>query len=220
MTRYEILPDVQRALLPELRPARRLGFALYGGTAIALQLGHRESIDFDFFSSAKLDEELLVENLPFLASATTLQREPETWTLQTFPAKDGRPVKLSFFGDLGFGRVGRPVPSDDGTLIMASLDDLLGHKLKVLLQRVEAKDYQDISAMLRAGMSLERGLGAASALFANFPPADAVRAMTYFEGGDLGRLGREDRVILTTAAASVGPAIDVPIIAKDLHGGA
>lgn len=32
-----------------------LGFALYGGTAIALRLGHRTSVDFDFFNDRPLD---------------------------------------------------------------------------------------------------------------------------------------------------------------------
>ena len=38
--RLSILPAAQQRLLPELRRAAELGFALYGGTAIALRLGH------------------------------------------------------------------------------------------------------------------------------------------------------------------------------------
>ena len=37
----DILPAEQRALWDELAPLRQLGFVLYGGTAIALRLGHR-----------------------------------------------------------------------------------------------------------------------------------------------------------------------------------
>ena len=37
----EILPEAQRRLWRELRPTVQLGFVLYGGTAIALRLGHR-----------------------------------------------------------------------------------------------------------------------------------------------------------------------------------
>lgn len=43
------LPEAQQALWPGLKPALGLGFVLYGGTAIALRLGHRISVDFDFF---------------------------------------------------------------------------------------------------------------------------------------------------------------------------
>jgi hypothetical protein len=48
-------------------------------------------------------------------------------------------VKVSFFGGLGFGRVGKPVATEGKELIPASLDDLMGHELKVLLQRIEAR---------------------------------------------------------------------------------
>ena len=48
----EILPPAQQRLWSKLSAATGLGFALYGGTAIALRLGHRTSINFDFFSPA------------------------------------------------------------------------------------------------------------------------------------------------------------------------
>ena len=100
---------------------------------------------------------------------------------------------------------------------MASPIDLLGHKLKVLLQRVEAKDYQDIAALLRSGLALEQGLGAARALFgAAFAPAEALRALTYFEGGDLLRLSASDRAILLDAARLRHPIPAVTIRGREL----
>jgi hypothetical protein len=45
----EILTDKQKELLPLISQFKR-NFYLVGGTAIALHLGHRESIDFDLFS--------------------------------------------------------------------------------------------------------------------------------------------------------------------------
>ena len=47
----DILPAAQQEIWPLLAPASALGFVLYGGTAVALHLGHRTSIDFDFFKS-------------------------------------------------------------------------------------------------------------------------------------------------------------------------
>jgi hypothetical protein len=52
--RLDILPTPQRLLWQELSTLPPT-FVLYGGTAIALHLGHRESVDFDFFSSEDLD---------------------------------------------------------------------------------------------------------------------------------------------------------------------
>jgi hypothetical protein len=51
-----ILPQAQQEIWPLLAPAAALSFVLYGGTAVALYLGHRTSVDFDFFRSASLDE--------------------------------------------------------------------------------------------------------------------------------------------------------------------
>ncbi len=218
MTEYAILPAPQKALLPQLCGLARAGYALYGGTAIALQLGHRESIDFDFFTAKPLAERDLVAVLPALRDATPIQREPDTWTVLLSPLDESeRPVKLSFFGGLSFGRVGIPRLTRNGELLLASPLDLLGHKLKVLLQRVEAKDYRDIAALLRSGMRLEAGLGAAQALFGpSFPPAEAVRAMTYFQGGNLKTLTREDKQTLTQAAAKAGRIIPARILSNDL----
>ncbi len=216
MTHYDILPSEQKIVLPQLKPTRKLGFVLYGGTAIALQLGHRESVDFDFFSDRELDEGKLRKSMPMLQNAETTQRASNTWSLNLKPKTGGRSVKLSFFGGLGFGRIGKPIPTDNQELTMASLDDLLGHKLKVLFDRVEAKDYIDIAAMLRNGQKIEDGLGAASALFKSFPAMDSLRAMTYFEGGDLKRLTKNDRTVLTKSAAQAGNANPAKILSTRL----
>jgi len=54
LPKLEILPPAQLALWPETaRWADR--FVLYGGTAIALRHGHRQSVDFDFFSERPFD---------------------------------------------------------------------------------------------------------------------------------------------------------------------
>lgn len=45
----EILDEAQISLLPLLPFARKKGFYMVGGTAIALYIGHRKSIDFDLF---------------------------------------------------------------------------------------------------------------------------------------------------------------------------
>lgn len=52
--KLDILPLAQRNLWPNLVQLPR-HFVLYDGTAIAIRLGHRESIDFDFFSASVLD---------------------------------------------------------------------------------------------------------------------------------------------------------------------
>jgi hypothetical protein len=62
--RLDVLPVSQRRLWPEL-DAVPSDFVLYGGTGLALQLGHRVSEDFDFFSSSGFDPDRLRLRLPF-----------------------------------------------------------------------------------------------------------------------------------------------------------
>ena len=99
--RLDILPPAQLGFWQQ-RPQIPEGFVLYGGTAIALRLGHRSSEDFDFFSARSFEVAELLGQLSFAGDAIVLQIGRQTLTLQI--DRDG-PVKLSFFGGLTFGQV-------------------------------------------------------------------------------------------------------------------
>ena len=124
----DILRHEQGKLWPALS-AIPDSFVLYGGTALALRLGHRSSVGFDFRSSEAIDIDGLFR-IPFLARAEVLQREADTLTVSVMPAGTINPVKVSFSGGIDTGRVGDPEPTDDGVLRVASLLDLFGTKLK------------------------------------------------------------------------------------------
>lgn len=79
--RLDMLPTAQYRLWSELAASASLGFILYGGTAVALRLGHRSSADFDFFSERSLDREAIRVAFPFIARSTVLQDRPDTLTL-------------------------------------------------------------------------------------------------------------------------------------------
>ena len=216
-SRTKILPPSQQRLWPELRPATELGFVLYGGTAIALRLGHRVSVDFDFFSEQPLNREAIHSAFPFIAKSTVLQDRVNTFTVSVPVSNSVDPVKVSFFGAIDFGRVGEPNVTDDGVLQVASLADLMATKVKVILQRSEAKDYLDIVAMLRAGVSLAHGLSAARTLFGvNFQPSESLKAMVYFGDGDLATLTKSDRKCLIKAASEVMEFFPVEILSRRL----
>lgn len=214
----EILPPSQLKLWSMLRPVRDQGFVLYGGTAIALRLGHRASVDFDFFSDRPLAHPSLLTGLPFSDHAQVVQEEPNTLTLLVnLPEIDGSSVKVSFFGGIGYGRVGVPELSRDGVLVAASMLDLLGTKLKVIQQRADKKDYLDIHAMLRNGMKLDEGLAAARLLYGRtFQPSEALKALAYFGDGNLREVPRDMQTTLIQAASRVEQIPDLSLAARRL----
>jgi Nucleotidyl transferase AbiEii toxin, Type IV TA system len=102
-------------------------------------------------------------------------------------------------------------------LQVASPDDLLATKLKGILQRIEAKDYRDIAAILGAGVDLSKGLAAARALYGNqFQPSESLKAMVYFEGGDLQSLTAKEKNALKAAAGSVRKLPQVDVLSREL----
>src|SRR5579864_5060508 len=117
--KLEILPRAQRRLWDELRQTPK-SFVLYGGTALALRLGHRQSEDFDFFSNKPFQPNSLRDRIPYLKNAEMTQFQDNTLT--AIVDRNG-PVKLSFFGSLGIKRVQDPdVVQENGIQIASMLD--------------------------------------------------------------------------------------------------
>lgn len=180
--RLDILPAAQKRLWTELAdlPAN---FTLYGGTAIAVRLGHRESIDFDFFTSQDIDPRTLLSDLPLLSGAEVLDIQPNTLTVGL--DRDG-PVKVSFFGVPKLGRVKPVLRAEDIGLAVADLLDLGGTKVSVVQVRAEIKDYMDIDALISSGLGLPDMLAAGSSLYGqSFTPLSALKALAYFEDDSL-----------------------------------
>ncbi len=89
----EVIPASTEATLDALRNARLLDrFYLAGGTALALQLGHRLSLDLDFFAEDHFDEEALLRDVQTLAGFALVAKAPYTLhaTVQA--------TKVSFLG--------------------------------------------------------------------------------------------------------------------------
>ncbi len=124
----EILPKAQQEIWPLLTPAPRLSFVLYGRTAVALHLGHRISVDFDFFRTEPLDKKDIETSFTFMRDAQTIQEDENT--LVVIAPMESGPVKVSFFGGVAIGRINEPLRTMDATLLVASLEDLLATKLK------------------------------------------------------------------------------------------
>jgi hypothetical protein len=200
--RLETLPPPQFRLWSELN-AVPAGFVLYGGTALALRLGHRTSEDFDFFSNQSFQPDDLERQVSFLGGALRLQSSPNTLTAMV--ERGGR-VKVSFFGGLSLRRVHDPEPAEGPGVLVASLLDLAATKVKVVQDRAETKDYIDIARFLEEGVGLAHALGAALAVYGNtFNPLLSLKALSYFADGDLSSLSEAIRTRLTGAVREIDP---------------
>jgi hypothetical protein len=199
--KLEILPQSQRALWDELA-AIPGEFVLYGGTAIALQLAHRQSVDFDFFGDQPVDPIRLEATIPFLAGARITNRDENR--LSGIVDRGG-PVAVSFFGVPHLRRLFPPLISPDNGLKVASLLDLAGLKASVVQVRAEAKDYLDLDAlMMQAGIDLPTALAAGQEIYGgSFNPQITLKALSYFDDGNLNELPHETRHRLALAVRDV-----------------
>ncbi|HTV78931.1 MAG TPA: nucleotidyl transferase AbiEii/AbiGii toxin family protein [Steroidobacteraceae bacterium] len=196
----EILASPQRRLWDELDQVPS-GFVLYGGTAVALRLGHRQSVDFDFFGCLDLDPLNFGEGIGFLKGARIIQRERNTLSAIV---ERGGPVQVSFFGVPALKRLEEPEKVASNGLKVATLLDLAATKVSVVQVRGEAKDYLDIDALITAGVDLPRALAAAKAIYgASFNPQITLKALSYFDDGNLRGLPEDVKDRLATAARDV-----------------
>ena len=204
--RLDILPESQLRLWPELDTVPS-DFILYGGTGLALQLGHRASEDFDFFSSSGFEPDRLRSRLPFFRDLDP--KDPETWVhhkrdnLEAFVNRGGL-VKVAFFGGLDtLQRIEDPQQATGSRVRVASLVDLAGMKMRVIQVRGNWKDYVDIYALVSHGIDLPTALAAAKAIDASFDPAISVRALQFYGDGSLDRVSVTMRQDLTRWAQAV-----------------
>ncbi len=205
--RLDILPESQRELWSELDvvPSE---FVLYGGTALALQLGHRVSEDFDFFSSLGFDPDRLQSRLPFFRELD--KNNPDIWVhhkqdnLEGYVERRGGTVKVAFFGGLDtLRRVQDPRRPTGSRVQVASLVDLAGMKMRVIQVRGNWKDYVDVHALASHGIDIPTALAAARAIDSRFEPAMSVRALQFYGDGTLSRVPVGIQKDLTRWAQSV-----------------
>lgn len=177
-------------------------FVLCGGTAVALYLGHRTSVDLDFFSREEFDPDQLQGTTSFLTESKAIQKSANT--LSCLVERDGT-VKLSFFGVPNLKQILNPSVASGNNLRVASLLDLAGMKAAVVQKRAEARDYLDIDAIInQGGLDLPQALSAGKLIYGiSFNPLITLKALSYFEDGNLDTLPEDVKNRLAAAVKTV-----------------
>lgn len=132
-----ITPAMRQVLLTFFDSLIGEHFYLAGGTALALQLGHRKSIDLDFFSP---DQDIPSIGTPLKDALGKFQPvlADSSWGNLVFVAEG---VRVGFYG-YGFALV-KPLVQLD-SLRLASMVDIGLMKLDALLSRASRKDFHDL----------------------------------------------------------------------------
>lgn len=173
----EILPKVQQVLFDTLSAKEWVHpFYLARGTALALQIGHRQSIDFDFFGGENIDTDKILRQLRKIGRVELFDRLDDTLNC----AVDD--VQLSFFsyeyptlGDFhGYGNIR-----------IASVLDIALMKLEAISGRGSKKDFIDLFFSLKRFSMSE--------LFTHYPEKFGIditnhyhllKSLVYFEDAE------------------------------------
>ena len=117
------------------------GLRLVGGTALALQLGHRNSVDLDFFGV--IDE-----------SADEIQRDLESRGFNVHPERVSKIIKIFMVDEVKIDIVGNhpnwfSPPIEMEGVRMAGLQDIAAMKLHAITNRGRKKDFIDLYFLLQ-----------------------------------------------------------------------
>lgn len=175
----EVLPKTTRHYLDLLaQKGISKPFYLAGGTAVALHLGHRISVDFDFFTPQSFDVNYLESELQ---TFNTYRRERLAQDTLLGALED---VRISFFR-YHYKLLDAPV-SFLGTQIL-QLPDLAAMKIEAIAQRNVKRDFIDLYYLAHeAGISLEKALEYHKTKYTGFDInlGHVILSLGYFDEAD------------------------------------
>lgn len=135
-------------------------YILCGGTALAMQIGHRKSEDLDFMMWRKSQTEK--PEVDWNAIEKELSEkigEIENFNMLGFDQVEFlvKGVKISFFVSDNLSPVSMPV-TYLGNIRLANIESIMAMKMEVMLRRMKYRDYYDIYCILQEGYSIHKGI--------------------------------------------------------------
>lgn len=172
------LETVESSTLELLKKLQRLSVLeqtrLVGGTALALQLGHRKSIDLDFFGTVDCEAEYLRESIAGIASLTILKESPH--------------IHIYIVDGIKVDIVNYKYPWLDDVVLeqglrLASVSDIAAMKITAIIGRGTKKDFIDIAFLLHH-FSLEEILHFYAAKYNDSSVFMAMKSLAYFDDAE------------------------------------
>lgn len=157
-------------------------FRLVGGTALALQIGHRLSVDLDFFSEKKNDL-IQIENELLRLPGMSLKNKA---SYVLFMLMKG--VKIDIM-NYPYKFIAPPIKLEN--IKIAHKDDIAAMKLKTIMNRGAKRDFFDIVFLLQF-YSLKEIFSLFEKKYGNIEPVAIYHSLLYFEDAEK----QEDPVLL------------------------
>lgn len=179
-----VKPDTFRVLENIMALPEMAQFTLVGGTSLALQIGHRLSIDLDFFTAnTDFDPDELMARFREIGQATLIFQRPHTLKLEL----DG--IKLDI---LKYPAPLLEPPILENGLRLISVKDIIAMKLSAIVSRGAKKDFVDVFYLLKQ-FRLSEMLNFYERKFGISEFIPVHRSLLYFDDADR----QEDPILLT-----------------------
>lgn len=170
-----ILPDTLELLKRLSAQPEMQGMRLVGGTALALQYGHRQSVDLDFFGSPAADQDELLAMIEKMGSYRLRNR---TKNILQLIVND---IMVDIVDYSQYPWIDAPVCFDGITL--ASPKDIATMKVNAVEGRGTKKDFVDIYLLLQH-YSLDDLLAFYSQKYPNYSLFRALLSLNYFDDAE------------------------------------
>jgi len=182
----DVLSRRQHIVLSRLGPvASAMDFSLAGGTALALYLGHRRSVDFDWFTGKRMSDALRLARKVQGHGIPLKVNQVDQGTLHATVSG----VRTAFF-EYRYPTLKAPVPLKSHGCLVASLDDIACMKLSAIAQRGTRRDFVDVFALLEAHLTLGRMLALYKQKYSTADVLHVLQALAYFDDADAQRMPR------------------------------
>ena len=156
---------------------------LVGGTSLALQYGHRLSIDLDFFTSEFIEHEEILINIKSIGKVDVVSKSKY---ISCFFIND---VKVDFVS-LPYHWIDDPIIED--SISLASINDIAAMKLSAITNRGSKKDFIDLQLIMKH-LELKKMMSLYHQKYPDGMEMLVLRSLIYFDDADL----QPDPVMLT-----------------------
>lgn len=173
---WDIFDKKRLALLPKLKFLKSEGFYLAGGTALALQIKHRISVDFDFYNQSKFDSAKIYQ---------MFQAQKSTKLLLNTILKDTLILEINNIGIslFTYNYLLLKPPFVSNYLNIASLEDIAAMKLIAIIQRGVKRDFIDLYFLSNI-LGLEKIADLTKKKYPGFNRYLACQALVYFQDAE------------------------------------